>query len=316
MPKKLKTSAKKTWRTSRKTILGGLVFTIAATAYYFTSGYDHDDKTPYSPHRPAHYIIPEISHEYPIIQDTFEKNGIKCITTYNITNTLPIYIKREYPNENRTEYLILRRIDVQPNNITDLYQLIKNSEAHISTFEAQVVKMYKNPLETRYRLWGQSRRMDEDPSYLTLGIWYRKEGENTERLIGKVTMDPSNQSEEAKEKGIPSGVYGSYFVGDPAYTEVRGVGCISFEALVNHLIYKGQIKQYIRLVIDTRNKKSRRIASKLHFKRKEADKVFPKEAWRYSTNIEEAYLYRISVKKWEEKNLKKKQVVEKRAQTK
>lgn len=307
MPKK---PQKQSLSSSKKAIIAAIIITLTApAAYYFIPwSPNHHHKKPYSPDRNTHSIIPDISDTSPIIQDVFEKNNIKCITTYNITTTLPIYIKRYYPNENRTEYLILRPIDAYYDNVTDLYQLIQNSKAHIGAFEPQVMSMYSSKVNTRYRLLSQNKRMNKEPDYLTLGIWYRKEGENSERLIGKVTVDPRNQSEEAKAKGIPTGVYGSYFIGDPAYTQVRGVACISFEALVNHLIYKGQIKKNILLVIDKKNIKSSRIASKLHFRRKEAHQVFPKKEWHYPVKIENSYLYNISVKKWKEYNWTNKEV--------
>lgn len=293
----------------KKLISAAIIIAIAFAAYYFIPWDTKDvEKKPYSPHHNAHYIIPEISSKSPIIQDTFERGDIKCITTYNITTTLPIYITRYYPNENRTEYLILRPLDLYHENITAMYQLIQNSKEHIGAFEPQVVDMYDSKVKTRYRLWQQSLRMGTNPRYLTLGIWYKKEGENTERLIGSVTVDPHNQTEEAAEKGIPAGVYGSYFTGDPIYTEVHGVARISFEALVNHLIYTGKIEKNIFLVIDKKNKGSSNIAVKLHCKRYEADEIYPEDQWQYPADIDKSYIYKISVKKWKKYNWQKKQV--------
>ena len=255
----------------------------------------------------AHYTIPEISSEKgPIIQYLFQKNDINCITRYNITANLPIFIERYYPKEGRKEYFILRPLDVSQQHIQALYQLVQKSKEHIGKYEPHVVSRYSTPWKVRSDLIHNKYRMHRDSSYVLLGVFYRKEGETTERLIGSVSINPFGEKEKAREKGIPEGVYGAYWVGDESYINVRGVAYISFRALVDHMIYTGRIKNRINLVIRKDNKGSIRIAKKLNMPTcKSAEKIYPAEEWDYPIKIDNAYIYRITVAQWKARNWKK-----------
>ena len=255
----------------------------------------------------THETIPPISDKYPIIQNTFQKNDLQCITTYNITETLPIYIKRYYPNTDETEYLILKRLSLLTDDINSLYELIQNSKEHIGKFEPQVVNMYSNKVKTRHYIWNSSTMMNKNPGYLTLGIWYRKKGENTEKLVGSVTISP--QDDKVKiEKGMTPGSFGSYYVGDSKYTNIYGATTLCFEAITNHLVNKGLIKKRIILIIDKYNIGSCKVAEKLHFKKYNAIDHYPADEWPYPSNIENCFAYIISEKKWIQHNWHKKQV--------
>lgn len=286
-----------------KVLLASVLTLTGASLLYFQPWQKSDipSKT-FSPDLLAHDVIPAISDEYPIIQHTFEKGDIQCITMYNITTSLPIYIKRHYPKENRTEYLILKPLDAYTEQITAMYELVQHSQEYIGRFESQVVDMYSSMVKTRYILSHKRLRMNKNTKYLSLGIWYRKEGESTERLIGSVTIDPHYSAH------IPKGAYGSYFTGDPMYTGVRGIMRTSFEALVNYLIYKGEITGDIILVIDRNNKASTHIAEKLHFSAHEAKEHYPKTQWPYPAPIEDCLMYRISKEQWEKYNWRKRAV--------
>lgn len=283
-------------------------FLLIACLYYFKPWQKKTNTTKKTHVTYTNYNIPDISPERGrVIEHVFEKGDIKCITTYNITTTLPIYIKRYYPNENRTEYFILKPLDVYTENVDAMYELVKNSKKHIGKFEGVVLDMFSDKEITHSILTEKNIRMSKNPDYLSLGVWYKKEGEPTERLIGSVTIDPSHQEEESIQKGIPEGAYGSYFTGDPAYIDVKGIAYISIRALIDHMIYLGRIKKSVILIIDKRNIGSNNIAKKLHMHRHDAKGLYPSRYWPYRpTKIEDAYLYKISVKEWKKVNWKKK----------
>ncbi|MEM7361838.1 MAG: GNAT family protein [Bacteroidota bacterium] len=255
--------------------------------------------------------------------------------TYYITTHLPIYIRRYYPEKTtknqpaRVEYLVLKTLAPTIRDTNDMYRLIENvnienkkneGNPHMR-YEPQVLESYQTPGNTRDTIEIQSLRMRYQKRYLTLGVFHRVG--NKERLVGRITVD------SVQKKGVPKGAYCSYYTGHPNDIKVKGITRLSLEATINHLIEVGHIPKKVEknvkgkkkmfynrivLIIDKRNKRSKNIAEKLHFKRYEAVKRYPRSEWRYPCKIENAYFYEISVENWIKKNRRPKEVKKRQKQ--
>ena len=228
-----------------------------------------------------------------VLTHVFKRGNTQCISICKLPTTPEICIERVY-NTGEKECLILKPID--PKRFKEVHQVVSNSQAYIGEFERVVVDLFSTLSKTRDMLLSYRLNMKRDPRYLVLGIFYKKGGESNESFIGLVGLNPYGDTAFAYDSGIPQGSYGWYWIGDPAYTGVKGVGYLCFDALVRYQAYLGNIR-CLRLVIHMDNAKSNGVAKKMGMKRVLAVSCYPREVWPYpQVEIEKSYLYTLWIK--------------------
>ncbi len=277
------------------------VLLAGVTYYYYNTKKENSSENSYLSSKRELESIPEQQETGREIEIPFEKDDLYCITRYSISESLPIYIEREYPEEDRKEFIVLRPIEADYDYM-DFYDLVSKNKDFLG-YEETIVHNYGiTPLRTRTILRNLCHNMKKNSGVIHVGIWHRKGNTSNEQLLGMLTISSEEGNEEEVKKGKPAGSYASYWIGDPKQTGVSGVVTISLRALVDHMIYLGRLNR-LNLVISEKNKGSLRVAEKLGLSCFHVKDKIPADLWvYYNVERETSFLFTISAKKWKKKH--------------
>ncbi len=227
----------------------------------------------------------------------YQKDNINCNTSYEIALKMPLCAKRIY-NNGRTEYIIIRPIQTNK-EYKKVYFLVKNSKNQFKDFETHLPKKYGSSEEETFH----ALLRDSVNSTEYAGIFFRG-SDKKELFLGMVSAYFLPMIKRKKKC-----ICVAYWVGDPNYTEIKGIGTISLHIWIDYLIerLKNTKKNYprfdeIALIINKKNKRSINLAKKTNFIQNNAVNYFNEKNFPFYGSPKQHFFYHIDTENWKKKN--------------
>jgi len=254
-------------------------------------------------------IVTEPIEEYPVVEitakdeevkngipfrETFQKGDINCTSTYTITGTLPIKVKRTYRSKDRstrTEYLILKEIGLE--HAQEIYQLVSNSREHLGRFLPDLLTSYGISEEIARSHLKELILFNRMGVAFELGIFYQAYPGAPLKLIGMMGAHSPSYYQKYSWDVV-------YWIGDFKYIGVKGVVTILEKALINFLVFTTPASRFNAVMLKS-NKVSKNIAEKIGMRPVKYPFIKYRK-WGYREKKEDVFVYTISKKEWIKKH--------------